>query len=213
MKRRSSGLGSASPAQTSDGMTAQRILVIDNVDSFTFMLVDYLVALGADVTVKRNDALTVDEAVGAGSDGILISPGPGTAEDAGISVPLAAACIQRRLPLLGVCLGHQAIGLACGSPVKRTFPVHGKVARVAHDGSGLFAGLTSPFAATRYHSLAVVDPQPPLIANAWSDDGTVMALRHEAAPAHGVQFHPESVASEQGKALLNAFLSDCHAHA
>ncbi|HXG81036.1 MAG TPA: aminodeoxychorismate/anthranilate synthase component II [Sphingomicrobium sp.] len=191
-------------------MISPRILVIDNVDSFTFMLVDYLGALGAEVVVKRNDALGVEEAIGSGADGILISPGPGKPEEAGISVPLAAACIEKQQPLLGVCLGHQAIALACGSPVERTWPVHGKVAQVTHDGSGLFAGLPSPFAATRYHSLAVPDPRPPLVANAWSDDGTVMAMRHEEAPVHGVQFHPESVASEQGKQLLSAFLSICH---
>jgi len=190
-------------------MTAPRILVIDNVDSFTFMLVDYLLALGAEVVVKRNDALSVEEAVGSGADGILISPGPGTPEAAGISVALAAACIERQHPLLGVCLGHQAIAIACGSRVERTFPVHGKVASVRHDGSGLFAGLLSPFAATRYHSLAVPEPHPPLIANAWSDDGTVMAMRHANAPAHGIQFHPESVASEQGKPLLAAFVETC----
>lgn len=192
-------------------MTAPRILVIDNVDSFTFMLVDYLKALGAEVVVKRNDALGAGEALGSGADGILVSPGPGKPEDAGISVDLAQACIERKHPLLGVCLGHQAIALACGSPVERTWPVHGKVAEVTHDGSGLFAGLPSPFAATRYHSLAVPDPQPPLIANAWSADGTVMAMRHESAPAHGIQFHPESVASEQGRPLLAAFLDICHA--
>jgi len=190
-------------------MTGPRILVIDNVDSFTFMLVDYLAALGAEVAVKRNDALTVDEAIGCGAGGILISPGPGTPEDAGISIPLAAACIERRQPLLGVCLGHQAIALACGSKVERTWPVHGKVASVRHDGSGLFEGLPSPFAATRYHSLAVADPRPPLIANAWSEDSTVMAMRHAHAPVHGIQFHPESVASEQGKPLLSAFLAEC----
>ena len=194
-------------------MSAPRLLVVDNVDSFTFMLVDYLAALGADVVVKRNDALTADEAIGCGADGILISPGPGTPEAAGISVALAAACIERRHPLLGVCLGHQAIALSCGSRVERTHPVHGKVARVRHDGSGLFAGLPSPFAATRYHSLAVPDPRPPLVANAWSEDGTVMAMRHQTAPVHGVQFHPESVASEQGKPLLAAFLEICHAMA
>lgn len=194
-------------------MTAPRILVIDNVDSFTFMLVDYLTALGAEVAVKRNDALTAGEAVGSGADGILISPGPGRPEEAGISVDLAAACIERNHPLLGVCLGHQAIALACGSAVERTYPVHGKVASVRHDGSGLFTGLPSPFAATRYHSLAVPDPRPPLIANAWSDDGTVMAMRHGRAPVHGIQFHPESVASEQGKPILSAFLNICHAHA
>jgi anthranilate synthase component 2 len=190
-------------------MTAPRILVIDNIDSFTFMLVDYLVALGAEVVVKRNDALSAGEAVGSGADGILISPGPGAPADAGISVALAAACIERQQPLLGVCLGHQAIALACGSRVERTLPVHGKVANVRHDGSGMFAGLPSPFAATRYHSLAVPDPRPPLVANAWSDDGTVMAMRHADAPVHGIQFHPESVASEQGKPLLAAFLDIC----
>jgi anthranilate synthase component 2 len=190
-------------------VTGPRILVIDNVDSFTFMLVDYLAALGADVVVKRNDALSAEEAVGSGSDGILISPGPGSPADAGISVALAAACIDGTLPLLGVCLGHQAIALACSSTVERSYPVHGKPAQVTHDGSGLFAGLPSPFSATRYHSLAVPEPRPPLIANAWSEDGTVMAMRHASAPVHGVQFHPESVASEQGKPLLKAFLEIC----
>lgn len=194
-------------------MSAPRVLVVDNVDSFTFMLVDYLAALGAEVVVKRNDALTVDDAIDCGADGILISPGPGTPEAAGIAVPLAAACIERSQPLLGVCLGHQAIALACGSSVERTYPVHGKVAKVRHDGSGLFAGLPSPFAATRYHSLAVPDPRPPLIANAWSEDGTIMAIRHQSAPVHGVQFHPESVASELGKPLLAAFLEICDANA
>ncbi len=194
-------------------MTAPRILVVDNVDSFTFMLVDYLLALGAEVAVKRNDALGIDEAIGAGSDGILISPGPGSPGQAGISVDLAKACIERKHPLLGVCLGHQAIALACGSAVERTYPVHGKIAKVRHEGSGLFEGLPSPFPATRYHSLAVPAPAPPLIANAWAEDGTVMAMRHEHAPVHGVQFHPESVASEHGKALLSAFLSICHARA
>jgi anthranilate synthase component 2 len=194
-------------------MTGPRILVIDNVDSFTFMLVDYLVSLGADVAVKRHDALTVEEAMSSGTDGILISPGPGTPAEAGISVDLARACIDRRHPLIGVCLGHQAIAVACGSTVERTFPVHGKVAAIRHDGSGLFAGLPSPFAATRYHSLAVPDPRPPLIANAWSEDGTVMAMCHTSAPVHGLQFHPESVASEQGKALLSAFLTSCTATA
>ena len=191
-------------------MTApKRILVVDNFDSFTFMLVDYLVALGAEVVVKRNDSLGVEEAIGADADGILISPGPGGPEQAGISVALAKACIERRHPLLGVCLGHQAIAVAAGSTVERTYPVHGKVASVRHDGTGLFQDLPSPLAATRYHSLAVPDPQPPLFANAWSEDGTVMGMRHNAAPVHGVQFHPESVASDHGKALLSAFLKIC----
>ena len=187
-------------------MSPPRLLMIDNVDSFTFMLVDYLRQLGADMRVERSDRVTVDEALAPGIDAIVVSPGPGKPEDAGISVALAAACIARRHPLLGICLGHQAIALACGSRVQRTPPVHGKVANVRHDGSGLFAGLPSPFAATRYHSLGVPDPRPPLIANAWSDDGLVMAMRHADAPVHGLQFHPESVASEQGLALLGAFL-------
>ena len=190
-------------------MTAPSILVVDNFDSFTFMLVDYLKSLGARVRVERNDALGLEEALAAGPGGVLVSPGPGHPGDAGISVDLAAACVARRRPFLGVCLGHQALALACGSRVERTLPIHGKVASVRHDGSGLFTHLPSPFAATRYHSLAVPDPLPPLVANAWSGDGVVMAMRHAEAPAHGVQFHPESVASEQGHALLRAFLGIC----
>ena len=187
-------------------MTRPTVLMLDNVDSFTFMLVDYLRQLGAEVRIERSDQVTVEQAIAAGIDAIIVSPGPGCPEDAGISVELAAQCIARRHPLLGICLGHQAIALACGSRVERTHPVHGKVGPVRHDGSGLFAGMPSPFAATRYHSLGVPDPRPPLIANAWSDDGTVMAMRHADAPVHGLQFHPESVASEQGLALLGAFL-------
>ena len=190
-------------------MTAPRILVLDNVDSFTFMLVDYLISLGAEVHVERNDGVTAKTALALGRDGILISPGPGKPEDAGISIELSVRCIERHHPLLGICLGHQAIALACGSRVERTYPVHGQVAAIRHDGTGLFAGLPSPFAATRYHSLAVSEPQSPLVANAWSEDGTVMAVRHKDAPVHGVQFHPESVASEQGKPLLAAFLNLC----
>lgn len=187
-------------------MRAPTLLMLDNVDSFTFMLVDYLRAAAAEVRVERNDALTVEEALAIGRDGVVISPGPGRPQDAGISVALAAACIEARRPLLGVCLGHQALALACGGAVARTAPVHGKVAAVRHDGSGLFAGLPSPMAATRYHSLAVVAPTPPLVANAFSEDGTVMAMRHLEAPAHGVQFHPESVASDAGPALIAAFV-------
>lgn len=190
-------------------MSAPAILVLDNVDSFTFMLVDYLRAAGAEVKVARNDALDVAEALDVGRDGILISPGPGTPEAAGISIELAAACIGRMRPLLGVCLGHQALAMACGTEVSRTAPVHGKVAAVRHDGTGLFVGLPSPMSATRYHSLAVADPAPPLIASAWSEDGTVMAMRHEQAPAHGIQFHPESVASAHGAALIGAFVRLC----
>jgi len=183
-----------------------RLLMIDNVDSFTFMLVDYLRVAGAEVAVARSDAVGVDEALGDEIDGIVISPGPGRPEDAGCSVAVAAGCIVRRKPLLGVCLGHQAIALACGGTVEQVPPVHGKAAPVRHDGTGLFAGLPSPFGATRYHSLAVGTVARPLVANAWSEDGMVMGLRHGLAPVHGVQFHPESVASEQGAVLIAAFV-------
>lgn len=185
------------------------ILAIDNYDSFTFILVDYLRSLGAAVTVEKNDTVSVGDALHAPYDGYLISPGPGTPEQAGISVALSTACIEESRPLLGICLGHQAIGLACGSTVERVPPVHGKVDAVRHDGSGLFAGLPSPLSATRYHSLAVTDPQPPLEANAWSGDGLVMAMRHRHAPVHGIQFHPESIGSEHGHALLGRFLAMC----
>ncbi len=192
-------------------MTPLHILVLDNVDSFTFMLVDYLITAGAKVSVERNDALTVAAALDIGRDGILISPGPGAPENAGISVALASACVTLRRPLLGVCLGHQALGLAFGAQVVRTPPVHGKIASLRHDGSGLFAAIASPIAATRYHSLAVIDLPPALVANAWSDDGTVMAMRHADAPAHGVQFHPESVATTAGALLIAAFVRLCAA--
>ena len=190
-------------------MGRARILALDNYDSFTFTLVDYLRGADAEVTVLRNDALTVSEALAGPYDGIMISPGPGTPAEAGISVELAAACIAQRRPLLGVCLGHQAIAEASGHDVVRVAPVHGKVSQVTHDGSGLFAGLPSPMAATRYHSLAVSAVAAPLAANAWSEDGVVMGLRHTDAPAHGVQFHPESVASDQGRALIAAFVAAC----
>ncbi|MDQ3077834.1 MAG: aminodeoxychorismate/anthranilate synthase component II [Pseudomonadota bacterium] len=183
--------------------------MLDNVDSFTFMLVDYLRVAGANVSVARHDVLSVAEALDAGRDGIVISPGPGPPEAAGISVELAGACVAALRPLLGVCLGHQTLALACGMPVVGAAPAHGKVAEVHHDNSGLFVGLPSPMAATRYHSLVVAGPAYPLIVNAWSEDGTVMAMRHAEAPAHGVQFHPESVASEHGAALLGAFVELC----
>ena len=190
-------------------MMGARILALDNYDSFTFTLVDYLRVAGAEVTVLRNDAVDAREALAGPFDGYLISPGPGRPEQAGISVDLARGCIDTARPLLGVCLGHQAIALACGQKVGRVPPMHGKIATIRHDHDGLFACLPTPFAATRYHSLAVGEPKLPLIANAWSEDGVVMAMRHEHAPVHGVQFHPESIASEHGHALLGAFLSIC----
>ncbi len=190
-------------------MAGPAILAIDNYDSFTFILVDYLLSLGAAVTVEKNDTITIEAALSQRYDGFLISPGPGTPRQAGISVALAAGCIRAKRPVLGICLGHQAIAVACGSEVGRVAPVHGKVEKVRHDGTGLFAGLPSPLAAARYHSLAVPDPQPPLIANAWSADGLVMAMRHETAPAHGIQFHPESIGTEHGHRMLRTFLTLC----
>ena len=185
------------------------ILVVDNLDSFTFTLVDYLASLGADVRVVRSNALSVGDALASAADGFLISPGPRHPADAGISVDLARACIDERRPLLGVCLGHQAIGLACGAEVSRVAPVHGKTGQLRHKGTGLFEGLPSPFTITRYHSLAVTEAHAPLEVNAWGEDGTIQGIRHAAAPVHGVQFHPESVASEHGHALLGAFLKMC----
>ena len=144
-----------------------------------------------------------------GRDGIMVSPGPGRPEDAGISIALAKAAIAARRPFLGICLGHQALAMACGLAVERVAPVHGKIAAVRHDGSGLFAGLPSPLRATRYHSLAVPKVEPPLIATAWNEQRLCMAMRHRNAPAHGIQFHPESIASEHGHALIGAFVGLC----
>ena len=187
------------------------ILVVDNYDSFTWNLVHYLRSLGAEVRVERNDALTAGEALASGARGILISPGPGAPEDAGISPALVAACAEAKRPLLGVCLGHQAIGRHFGGRVVRTAPVHGKTCAVAHDGSGVFAGLPTPFTATRYHSLALEPDSVPdcLIVNATAEDATVQGIRHRTLPIHGVQFHPESVATEHGHALLANFLALC----
>ena len=190
------------------------ILVIDNYDSFTFNLVHYLMELGAEVRVERNDALSAGQAVGSGAKGILISPGPCTPNEAGISLDLVAACADKRLPLLGVCLGHQAIGQHFGGRVTRGGLMHGKTSPVDHDGTGLFAGLPSPFTATRYHSLVVEDIPAALHVNATSEtpglDGTsAMGFRHAELPIHGVQFHPESIATEYGHALLANFLKLC----
>ena len=185
------------------------IVVLDNQDSFTFTLVDYLATLGAEVQVVRSDQVALAEVLNSPFDGFLISPGPGRPENAGISVELAAACIAETRPLLGVCLGHQAIGLAVGAEVKQVPPVHGKTCAVTHDGSGLFARLPSPLHATRYHSLAVTACPSALAPNAWGPDGTVQGFRHAQAPVHGVQFHPESVASQHGHALLRNFLDLC----
>jgi anthranilate synthase component 2 len=186
------------------------ILVIDNYDSFTWNLVHYLQELGAAVEVVRNDALSVGQALSSDATGFLISPGPCTPNEAGISLGLVEALKTDGRPLLGVCLGHQAIGQAFGGTVTRAATLmHGKTSPVVHDGSGLFAGLPSPFTATRYHSLIVAADSLPadLVANAHSADGTIMGVRHRDLPIHGVQFHPESIATEHGHALLSNFLA------
>ena len=183
------------------------ILVVDNYDSFTWNLVHYLMELGAEVRVERNDALSAADALATGADAILISPGPCTPNEAGISLDLVAACAAAKRPLLGVCLGHQAIGQHFGGKVVRGGLMHGKTSPMTHDGSGVFAGLPSPFTATRYHSLIVTDVPEALIVNATAPDGSVMGLRHRDLPIHGVQFHPESIATEHGHALLANFLT------
>ena len=185
------------------------LLLIDNYDSFTYNLVQYLGELGADVHVHRNDVLTLEQIAAWEPEQIVISPGPCTPSEAGISVPL----IQRfagKIPILGVCLGHQAIGQAFGGHIVRaTHVMHGKVSPVAHDGHGVFAGLPSPLTATRYHSLAIERATMPacLEVTATSGDGEVMGVRHREWPVEGVQFHPEAILTEHGHALLRNFLA------
>ena len=183
------------------------ILVIDNYDSFTWNLVHYLMELGAEVEVVRNDAISAGQAITSGAEAFLISPGPCTPNEAGVSLDLVAACAEARKPLLGVCLGHQAIGQHFGGHVVRGGLMHGKTSQVTHDASGLFAGLPSPFTATRYHSLIVEDIPADLIVNARSEDGHIMGFRHATLPIHGVQLHPESIATEHGHAMLANFMA------
>ncbi len=185
------------------------ILLIDNYDSFTWNLYHYLAGLGAEVVVRRNDEITPDAALARAPSAIVLSPGPCDPDRAGVCLPLIAAAAAARVPLLGVCLGHQAIGQAFGGRVLRADRImHGKLDAVSHDGSGVFRGLPSPFAATRYHSLAVERASLPatLAVTAEVADGTIMGLAHRDLPIHGVQFHPESIASEHGHALLRNFL-------
>ena len=185
------------------------LLLIDNYDSFTYNLVHYLGELGADVVVKRNDALGVNEAMVMTPEAILLSPGPCDPAQAGICLELTRAAAGAQVPLMGVCLGHQAIGEMFGGKVVRCHEiVHGKMGSMKHDGTGVFAGLPSPFDATRYHSLIVERESLPdcLEVNAGLEDGTIMGLRHKELPIHGVQFHPESIASEHGHKLLQNFL-------
>lgn len=185
------------------------LLLIDNYDSFTFNLVHYLGELGATCDVRRNDAIDVQEAMRLRPDGIVLSPGPCDPDKAGICLALIEAAAETGTPLLGVCLGHQAIGQAFGGQVVRAHEiVHGKMGQVYHEGSSVFRGLPSPLEATRYHSLIVERDSLPseLEVTAWLMDGTIMGLRHREKPIHGVQFHPESIRSEQGHAILRNFL-------
>jgi anthranilate synthase component 2 len=182
------------------------ILVIDNYDSFTWNLVHYLMELGAEVEVVRNDDMSPGQALSTGAQAFLISPGPKTPNEAGVSLELVAACAEAGKPLLGVCLGHQTIGQHFGGTVARGGLMHGKTSPVTHDGTGLFEGLPSSFQATRYHSLIVENVPPSLVVNATSDDGHVMGFRHATLPIHSVQFHPESIATEHGHAMLANFM-------
>jgi anthranilate synthase component 2 len=184
------------------------ILVIDNYDSFTYNLVHYLNELGAETLVKRNDALSVEEALGLKPQGVLLSPGPCTPNEAGICLGLLAAA-PLELPIFGVCLGHQAMGQAFGGQVIRARQLmHGKTSPIHHTGKGVFAGLKNPFTATRYHSLTIEKETAPdvLEVTAWTDDGEIMGVQHKTRPIHGVQFHPESIATECGHELLANFL-------
>ncbi|WP_281843113.1 anthranilate synthase component II [Sinisalibacter aestuarii] len=191
------------------------ILLIDNYDSFTYNLVHYLGELGADVVVHRNDALDVQQAMALRPDGIVLSPGPCDPDQAGICLPLSLAAGELSVPLLGVCLGHQSIGQAFGGKVVRAKDiVHGKMGTIHHAGKGVFAGLPSPLQGTRYHSLVVERESLPdcLEVTAWLEDGTIMGLRHKERPIEGVQFHPESIRSEHGHALLKNFLAQVDSH-
>ena len=186
------------------------LLLIDNYDSFTYDLVHYLGSLGAEVVVLRNDALTVKEAVAMDPSGILLSPGPRDPNQAGICLALTQAAAELRIPLMGVCLGHQTIGQAFGGKVIRANDiVHGKLGTIFHSEEDIFEGLPSPFSATRYHSLVVERQSLPdcLVINAELEDGTIMGITHRELPIHGVQFHPESIRSEHGHAMLKNFLN------
>jgi anthranilate synthase component II len=202
------GEGHVGPAR---GRARARLFMLDNYDSFTFNLVQYLSELGASVDVARNDTVTPDAVAEGGYDGVVISPGPGVPRDAGISEALIRA-VDGRIPLLGVCLGHQALGEVYGARVVRAERLmHGKTSPIVHDGRGLFAGLANPFPATRYHSLILERSTvvPPLEITAWTEEGEVMGIRHREHPTWGVQFHPESILTPSGKSLLGNFLDRC----
>lgn len=189
---------------------ATKILIIDNYDSFVFNLAQYLGQLGAECTVVRNDAVTVEEA--SNYSGVLISPGPGTPEKAGVSIAMIRYCADNQIPLFGVCLGHQAIGVAFGATVSRAPELlHGKTSLVYHSGQGVLTGLPSPFTATRYHSLCVERETVGTVLEITSatDSGIIMSMRHRTLPIEGVQFHPESVLTEHGHAMLANWLNQC----
>jgi len=203
------GRVSTSVRERTDGGRPVRVLVVDNYDSFVYNLVQYLAQLGAEPTVARNDQVDVADA--AEFDAVLLSPGPGVPEDAGVCVELVHR-LSGVVPIFGVCLGHQAIGVAFGATVARAPELlHGKTSAVTHDGTGVFAGLPSPFTATRYHSLAVVEATlpPELVVTARTASGVVMGLRHTTLDVEGVQFHPESVLTEHGYAMLATWLVRC----
>jgi anthranilate synthase/aminodeoxychorismate synthase-like glutamine amidotransferase len=190
------------------------VLVIDNYDSFTYNLVQYLGVAGAETRVVRNDRVEIDEVVGMGASGILLSPGPCTPDRSGVCVPILHEALHGRLrgtPVFGVCLGHQAIGLVGGGTVQRAGAiVHGKTSMVEHDGKGLLAGMPNPFRAVRYHSLVIAKGTVPagFVATAWSqDDGEVMGVRHESLPVEGVQFHPESILTDSGITIVRNFVA------
>ncbi|HVU02730.1 MAG TPA: aminodeoxychorismate/anthranilate synthase component II [Polyangiaceae bacterium] len=190
-------------------MARTKVVVVDNYDSFTWNLVQYLEELGASCDVRRNDETTAEEVLRSMPRGVVISPGPGTPEDAGVTLDVIRDA-GGRVPLLGVCLGHQAIGLHFGADVRRAaHPVHGRASPVSHDGRGVFAGLSSPLVCGRYHSLALDPGSLPaeLVRTAVSEDGEIMGIRHAELPIEGIQFHPESILSEQGHALLENWLS------
>ena len=187
------------------------LVLIDNYDSFTYNLWHYLGQLGAETVVHRNDQVTVDDVMASGAEGIVISPGPCDPDRAGICLDLIARAAREAVPLFGVCLGHQAIGQAFGGRIERSpVPMHGKVSEITHDGTGVFRQLPPRFHATRYHSLTIAPGSVPdcLAVNATADDGVIMGVRHRELPIHGVQFHPESIESEHGHALLRNFLSE-----
>ena len=189
-----------------------RLLMIDNYDSFTFNLVQYLGELGAEAEVVRNDRATIEDLLVRKPAGVVISPGPGEPEGAGISIATVRACAERALPLLGVCLGHQAIGAAFGGRIVRAHSImHGKVSLIEHDGRGVFKDVESPIEATRYHSLVIEEASCPevLEITARTSDGEIMGVRHRELPLEGVQFHPESILTAAGKRLLDNFLGSC----